>query len=299
MDNNTTSQSLDDPDMQWPYCPSLPAATALTSLFGAILLAHLLQALLYRKPFCWVVCMAAAWETAGFALRLLGARDPRRQVFSIGSNLLVILAPLWVNAFAYMLAGRMIYYWLPSKSVGRLRARTMSSWFVWLDIVTFFVQAAGGSMLENEDATQARLGLHIYMGGVGLQQFFVCLFVLVMVKFHADVRRSGHQRTTSWRSQLFSIYFALALITVRIVFRLVEFSSGIDGPIPKNEVFFYTLEATPMVLAIGIFAVFHPGRTLVGPEGEFSKLVVQKGGRRWWCFGRRARTKLDPDFEMR
>jgi len=230
--------------MQWAYCPSLPAAAALTSLFGAILLAHLLQALLYRKPFCWVVCMAAAWETAGFVLRLLGARDPRRQVFSIGSNLLVILAPLWVNAFAYMLAGRMIYYWLPSKSVGRLRARTMSSWFVWLDVVTFFVQAAGGSMLENEDATQARLGLHICkclwvssgrrrrgsslrsviivsnhgfadMGGVGLQQFFVCLFVLIMVKFHAEVRRTGHQRTTSWRRQLFSVYFALALITVR------------------------------------------------------------------------------------
>jgi hypothetical protein len=52
------------------------------------------------------------------------------------------------------------------------------------------------------------------MGGIGLQQFFVCLFVLVMVKFHADVRRTGHQRITSWRRQLFSIYFALALITV-------------------------------------------------------------------------------------
>jgi len=231
--------------MQWAYCPSLPAATALTSLFGAFLLAHLLQALLYRKPFCWVVCMASAWETAGFAFRLLGARDPRRQVFAVGSNLLVILAPLWVNAFAYMLAGRMIYYWLPGKSVGRLRARTMTSWFVWLDVVTFFVQAAGGSLLENEDATQARLGLHICeclwwissgrrgrrgssvrsvmlvsdrgfadMGGIGLQQVFVCLFVLVMAKFHAEVRRTGHQRTTSWRRQLFSLYFALALITV-------------------------------------------------------------------------------------
>ena len=54
-----------------------------------------------------------------------------------------------------------------------------------------------------------------------------------------------------------------------------------------------------MVLAIGIFAIFHPGRTLVGPEGEFSKLVVQKGRRRWWCCGRRVRTKLDPDVEMR
>lgn len=53
-----------------------------------------------------------------------------------------------------------------------------------------------------------------------------------------------------------------------------------------------------MVLAIGTFAVFHPGRTLVGPESEFSKLLVEKGGRRWWCCGRRARTKFDLDVEM-
>lgn len=147
--------------MQWAYCPSLPAAIALTSLFSALLLAHLLQAFLYRKPFCWVVCMASAWETAGFTFRILGARDPRQQMFAVGSNLLVILAPLWVNAFAYMLAGRMIYYWLPGKSVWRLKARTMTAWFVWLDVVTFFVQAAGGSLLENEDAAQARMGMYI------------------------------------------------------------------------------------------------------------------------------------------
>ena len=82
------------------------------------------------------------------------------------------------------------------------------------------------------------------------------------------------------------------------MFRLVEFSSGINGPIPKNESYFYALEATPMVLAIGTFAVIHPGRTLIGPESEFSQLIVQKGDRRWWCCGRRARSKLDPDVEM-
>lgn len=77
----------------------------------------------------------------------------------------------------------------------------------------------------------------------------------------------------------------------------MEFSSGVNGPIPKNEIYFYTLEATPMVLAIGTFAAIHPGRTLTSPESEFSALVVHKGKRRWWWCGRRARTTLDPDFE--
>lgn len=59
------------------------------------------------------------------------------------------------------------------------------------------------------------------MGGIGLQQFFVCLFVIVMVKFHADVRQTGNQRNTSWRPQLFSLYFALALITVSVWSKLL------------------------------------------------------------------------------
>ena len=147
--------------MQWPYCPSLPAAAAITACFAALTAAHFTQAVIYRKKFCWVICMAACWETAGFTMRLLGARDPRTQAYSIGSNLLVLLSPLWVNAFAYMVVGRMIYYWLPSKSIWRLKARTLTSWFVWLDVLTFFVQATGGSMLENEDPGSAKLGLYI------------------------------------------------------------------------------------------------------------------------------------------
>lgn len=147
--------------MQWPYCPSLPAAATITACFAALVIAHVSQAIIYRKRFCWVICMATSWETAGFTMRLLGATDPRTQAYSIGSNLLILLSPLWVNAFVYMVVGRMIYYWLPSKSIWRLKARTMTSWFVWIDVILFFVQATGGSMIENEDPNSAKLGLYI------------------------------------------------------------------------------------------------------------------------------------------
>jgi hypothetical protein len=85
---------------------------------------------------------------------------------------------------------------------------------------------------------------------------------------------------------------------IRIIYRLVEFSSGVEGYIPSHEGFFYALEVTPMILATGMFAFIHPGRSLTEPESEFSKLIVQKGDRNWWCCGRRTRTKIDPDFEM-
>lgn len=105
--------------------------------------------------------MASAWEVTGFTLRVLAARDLRSQPYAVGSNLLILLAPLWVNAFAYMLMGRMAYYWLPGKKIWCMWARTLTKWFVWMDVVTFLVQAAGGSMIDNKDAGTSQVGLDI------------------------------------------------------------------------------------------------------------------------------------------
>jgi hypothetical protein len=58
---------------------------------------------------------------------------------------------------------------------------------------------------------------------------------------------------------------------VRIIYRLVEFSAGEQSYIPSHEAFFYCFEAVPMVFAIGLWAVLHPGRYLRGPESEFPK----------------------------
>lgn len=153
--------ALSDPNMQWPYCPSASAAIVVTTLFSILTFAHLLQAIIYRKKFCWVICMATSWETIGFALRLMGAKKPLIQSYAVISNILVLLAPLWVNAFAYMVMGRMVYYWLQHKRVWTIKARTLTAWFVWLDVITFFTQATGGSMMDNNDPQSAQIGLRI------------------------------------------------------------------------------------------------------------------------------------------
>jgi hypothetical protein len=136
------------------------------------------------------------------------------------------------------------------------------------------------------------------MGGIGLQQCFVCLFFALAIKFHLEVREKSIPNSTSWRPLLYTLYLTLAMITIRIIFRLVEFSTGLYGPIPTHEAYFYVLEAIPMMIAIGALVLVHPGRFLVGQNSEFSKLKVVKGKRRWWCCGRRSRSKIDIDFEL-
>jgi hypothetical protein len=52
-----------------------------------------------------------------------------------------------------------------------------------------------------------------------------------------------------------------------------------------------------MFLALFSLAAIHPGRYLRGPSSEFAKPIVTKGARRWWCCGRRKRTRVQPDYD--
>jgi hypothetical protein len=248
-------------------------------------------AISYRKGFCWVIVMATAWETVAFILRAMGSQDQQKQALATGSQLLFLLAPLWINAFVYMTAGRLIYTLHPAKKVWGIKAISLGKWFVWLDIVSFLIQATGGLMLNpGNDANTMDIGKKIYMSGVGVQQFFIFLFLGLIVKFHLDalsLERQGMLPNTSgagkrsqmWKWLTYALYAVLALITMRIIFRLIEFSGGVDpanNKLPFEEKYALGLDAFPMVLAVLILAAVHPGLVLKGPESEFPSRKERK-----------------------
>ncbi|EWC43438.1 hypothetical protein DRE_07579 [Drechslerella stenobrocha 248] len=272
------------------YCPSFPAAALFAVLFGLSTITHIVQAFCYGKlRLSWVIILGSAWETIAFGLRTAATQKPLSDGLGIPSVILIYLAPLLVNAFAYMVLGRMVWYYLVAKRVCRIGATRLTVIFVWLDIIAFLVQLAGASLTTGHseaDATpeakadSARLqqiGLNIYMGGIGFQLFWILVFSGVAWRFRVKaVRGVDLQRPTSWRVLLAVLYFTLFMIGVRIIFRLVEFSQGIyDATLTTHEVFFYVLEAAPMLIACVTWNVFHPGRFLVGPESEFPHLSRQ------------------------
>lgn len=67
--------------------------------------------------------------------------------------------------------------------------------------------------------------------------------------------------------------FFLTLPKVRIVFRIVEFAGGVtpSNPVPFHEAYSYALDCFPMMIALLILAIWHPGRYMIGPESEFPK----------------------------
>lgn len=132
------STSIDpktNPDAIWPYCPGFPTAIIFTILFSIAMSVHIVQAANSRKRFCWVIIMAAIWETTGFALRAAGTQYQRSVGLQIFQQLLILLSPLWINAFVYMIFGRLVYYFVPEKKLMGIRATRLAMTFVWLDIV--------------------------------------------------------------------------------------------------------------------------------------------------------------------
>lgn len=83
------------------------------------------------------------------------------------------------------------------------------------------------------------------------------------------------QRYRNWRSLLYIMFASLALITTRIIYRLVEFAAGLDpskNPIPYHEWYFMVLDALPMLISIALMNIVHPGRILVGEGSEFPRM---------------------------
>lgn len=85
---------------------------------------------------------------------------------------------------------------------------------------------------------------------------------------------------------------------IRIVFRLLEYSQGFWSYIPTHEWLFYAFDAVPVLIAMTLFLLIHPGRILIGEESEFSKLGLEEGERRWYHFGIGSRRQTDPDVEL-
>ncbi|KAF5713375.1 phospholipid-translocating ATPase [Fusarium mundagurra] len=257
------------------FDPSFAANLAFCVLFGMTTMVHLIQAILFKKKFCWVAIMGAAWETIGFAFKTLGSRNQQNTTYVILGQLFFLLAPLWVNAFVYMAVARMVYFRMPDRKLLGIKAIRMTLLFVWLDIILFLVQGAGGSMLSNnEDMNVIRIGQKVYMAGVGLQLAVILIFIGITAFFYFKLRQLEGRRMGCMKWLILTMLAVLILIVIRIVYRLIEFGPGVNehNQLLIHEEYPLGLDATPMLIALVLLNIMHPGFVLRGPDSEFPKL---------------------------
>lgn len=176
-----------------------------------------------------------------------------------------------------MVFARIVHFYAPERRVWVFSPSILALIFVALDIISFIIQLVGGGMAGPGATLESqKKGLDIYMGGIGMQEAFIIMFLGLVIKFHRDmlqVERTGRlatDKTVGWRWLLYALYGCLLSITIRIVYRLAEFSGGLDhnNPLPSNEPLLYVLESTPMLLAILVWNIVHPGRFIYGTDAK-------------------------------
>ncbi|KAH1442409.1 hypothetical protein KXW28_001763 [Aspergillus fumigatus] len=266
------------------YYPSFGVAIAFSVLFGVLMVPHFIQATVYKAGFVWFIVMSAAWECVGFVVRTLSTREQQDNTLATITQLFILLSPLWVNAFDYMVLARMIHFFVPDRRIGIFKPSMLAMIFVVLDLGSFVIQLTGGSMAgAGADHDTMMKGIHIYMGGIGIQEFFIVLFLFIAIQFHRQMLHlNRHGRLVGpkakWRGLLYALYASLLFITVRIIFRLVEFSSGNDAsnPILQHEWYMYVFDAVPMWFAIVVWNVVHPGAIIKGPDAKMPPSPLRK-----------------------
>ncbi|KEF57289.1 uncharacterized protein A1O9_05206 [Exophiala aquamarina CBS 119918] len=302
---------LPEPDRLWEFCPSYAAAITFLFLYSSTTLVHTVQAIWYRKPFAIALIMGGIWELVGFTLRVCSILNPSNGGYYSNMGILILLAPLWINAFVYMALGRLVHFTLVHDTVLRLRARHLTVMFVIFDITAFFMQAGGGiAAAKSSNPSTKRTCYNIYSAGVGVQMGFILWFVALVFRFHYKLRQPNiyelfDQRRAALKSvrhMIYALYAALVLILYRNSWRLAEYATGVDSPLRLNEWWFYVFDAVPMVAAMFLLNYYNPGRILKGPRADFSgekkaRRRAKNEGARKSIWLQSYSAERDPDYE--
>jgi heme/copper-type cytochrome/quinol oxidase subunit 2 len=142
---------------------------------------------------------------------------------------MILLAPILFAASVYMILGRLIRA-TGAESYAVIRVTWITKIFVGGDILCFMIQAAGGGILAGADTTsQKNLGQNIILAGLVLQIVIFVGFIVITVVYHMRLRARPTGKgpvMISWERLLVMLYVVSVVITLRNLFRCIEYGMG-------------------------------------------------------------------------
>ncbi|RAK74491.1 RTA1 domain-containing protein [Aspergillus fijiensis CBS 313.89] len=245
------------------YDPSMAGAVIFTLLFAITTIWHIVQLWRTQTWFFIPFVVGGIFEIIGYIGRGLSSHESPN--WTLGPYLLqtlfLLLAPALLAASIYMLLGRIILI-LGAESHAILRKKWLTKVFVTGDVLSFFLQGAGGGIQASGSLSGMQTGEHIIVVGLLVQIFFFGFFMVTAGAFDRKLKKYPIPRcrdpSVPWRKHLNILYLTSFLIMVRSVFRLVEYLQGNDGYLLHHEVFLYIFDAVLIFSAMAVFNFFHP-----------------------------------------
>ena len=188
--------------------------------------------------------------------------NPYRVTYFVVQYFFIVVAPVLFAAAIYATISILI------RRFGRqyspiLSPRAIVITFIICDFIATVVQVTGAALIgsaesNGEDSTTPN---NILLGGLCFQCFsfliFCILFALFCYKARDVILRHSERKVKLF---ILAVWLSTALIYLRTVFRLAESAEGVEGELSTNEVYFTVLEFVPVVIAVFLLIIWHPGR---------------------------------------
>lgn len=260
----------DAPVIIYGYTPSFALALLADIIFLIFFLVHSWQVIRHRSWYFVTFSVGLLFEIIGYIARTLSAKvNPYNLIFFILQYFFIVTAPVFLAAGIYTILSALIHRL--GREYSLLHPKLVLWIFITSDVIATITQISGAALIgvresNREDPTTAN---NILLGGLAYQVFAIGVFIILSAIFIFRARDKIRQG----RLYTFVGAFAAAtlLIYLRTVFRLAETAEGLGGNLSTREVYFGVLEFAPVVLAVLLLSIWHPGRC-VGSKISAGKL---------------------------
>ncbi|ORY33699.1 RTA1 like protein-domain-containing protein [Naematelia encephala] len=234
-----------------------------------------------RQPANFFLCLViGAWcEGIGLAIRLGLRNNLHSTGLYIAMYLFVVLSPCAFLAGNYILLGRLVAHLEGDRYLRPFKPRLVSWIFIISDVITFFIQAAGGGLSISDNVKTAQAGGNIFLAGIAAQMASFILFSSLWAVFAFRIHRGDRALWDLrwWRPLHYAMGFTCICFVIRSVYRTVELSQGYIGFLATHERYFLGLDTLPLWLGINTYVFFWPGAYLT-PEHKVQKVETTEVG---------------------
>lgn len=266
------------------YVPTDWICITFLILFGATTIAHVWQSVFRRPRMFWIlptIVLCGIGEILGWSGRYWSSQNPvNRDAFTI-QIVLTIFSPVFLTAAIYNILGKLIS--IMGEQYSRIAPKTYLKIFITIDVLCLLVQSGGGGIASGTSNSALHLGTDILLAGIVLQLIALLFYMALGVEFIVRVYRNKPLVKKShippsqtmdieqtWKSNnvnrvprnvhlmVIGLSISTILVLIRSIYRTAELSDGFKGPIIKTQVYFNTLDATPIVLALFTLNFFAP-----------------------------------------
>ncbi|KAH8752802.1 RTA1 like protein-domain-containing protein [Diaporthe sp. PMI_573] len=244
------------------YDANPEAVLGVVAGFGFSAVVHLIMMIWKRTFFYTPMTVGAFMMTGGYGFRYLSLKSPDNLTLYIAQNLLILLPPSLYAATMYMIYGRIVLF-VNSPDASIIRPTRVTKVFVIGDVLSFFIQSAGGGMMAQQGT--ADLGQKVLLTGLGIQIVFFGFFLIIAITFNNRMSRSPTRHIIpvygkhSWRKLLQLLLVASVFIVIRCGYRVAEYVMGNDGYLMDNEWCAYVGDTIPMLFVQVAFHFVHAG----------------------------------------